>query len=675
MAIIIVFILITLAALILISMVSVPWKGFITVITTILIALLSSIIAFKTLAGDNFEYLFQGSLITGKIPVSIDALSGWFILIINFTFITGAVYGLQYMKFYQLQKDKLTLHSIAFVLLHASLISICALQNMIAFLIAWEIMALSSFILVIFEYDKRETINAGINYLIQSHIGIMFLTLGFIWVALTMNSYNFKVITVFSTTNSLITGVALFICFFIGFAIKAGFVPFHTWLPYAHPAAPSHVSGIMSGVIIKIGIYGIMRMLLLIKSDYLLIGYLILFASIISGIYGVMLAILQHNLKRLLAYHSIENIGIIGIGIGLGCIGIGNGNHLLAVLGYAGALLHTLNHSLFKSLLFYVAGNVYQATHTLDIEKLGGLGKRMPQTAFLFLIASLAICGLPPFNGFVSEFLIYNGLFNGLAGSDKTLISSIVGGIFGLSLIGGLALLCFTKAFGAIFLGTPRHHFEQTPKEAGFLKLLPMYAVVILIMIIGLFPKIFIVALSKPLGLFINDMAFTNYSIIQPITETLTMIGVYAMVFLLLIGLIFFIRKKIIINKPQTFNTTWGCGYVAPTIKMQYTASSFVRAYRKLAEPIFSIHKKKKEIIGIFPKAGGQETHPYDLVEKWLIDYPLNGIKSFLNRFVFLQNGNLQFYILYGIVFITLILGVPFLYYYLQSLINFLNHL
>ncbi len=174
------------------------------------------------------------------------------------------------MKAYRTQKSNLSLHCISFILVQASLISICSLQNSIVFLIAWEIMALSSFILIIFEHNKSETLNAGINFLIQSHICIMFLTLGFIWVALKMNSYDFNAITIFSTSNSLLTGVALFLCFFIGFAIKAGFVPFHTWLPYAHPAAPSHVSGVMSGVIIKIGIYGILRMLLLIKSDYLL---------------------------------------------------------------------------------------------------------------------------------------------------------------------------------------------------------------------------------------------------------------------------------------------------------------------------------------------------------------------------------------------------------------------
>ena len=189
------------------------------------------------------------------------------------------------------------MHCIAFILTYAALISICSIQNSMAFLIAWEIMALSAFILIIFEHQKRETLKAGINYLIQAHVSIIFLTLAFIWAASRTNSFDFKSIQVFSEMYPSLTSLALFLCFFIGFAIKAGFVPFRTWLPHAHPAAPAHISVIMSGVIIKIGIYGILRMVLLIKSDYTIVGSIILVISVISAVYGVMLAILQHNLK------------------------------------------------------------------------------------------------------------------------------------------------------------------------------------------------------------------------------------------------------------------------------------------------------------------------------------------------------------------------------------------
>ncbi len=253
----------------------------------------------------------------------------------------------------------------------------------------------------------------------------------------------------------------------------------------------------MSGVIIKTGIYGILRMLMLIHENYLILGYIILIFSVITGIYGVMLAIVQHNLKKLLAYHSIENIGIIGIGIGIGALGTGLDYPLMAFAGYAGALMHTLNHSLFKSMLFYSAGNIYQSTHSVNIERMGGLIRKMPHTALMFLLASLAICGLPPFNGFISEFLIYSGLYGALGTSSNSTIIIILS-VSGLALIGGLALFCFTKAFGIVFLGTPRHLHTHHIEEADPQALLPNYMIAILIIFIGVMPQLFIRVLQGP---------------------------------------------------------------------------------------------------------------------------------------------------------------------------------
>jgi len=671
----VVFILTALIAISIVPFVDTRWKGFLAIIAVSINSVLSGFVAFKALTGINTLLTFPGSFVTGLIPVRIDALSAWFILVINFTFLTGVIYGFHYMKAYKSQKANLSIHWIAFILVHTSLIIITAIQNSLAFLIIWEVMALSSFLLVIFEHYNKGTLKAGINFLVQSHISILFLILPFIGVAIKMNSYDFTAITAYSQQNPLLTNLGLFLCFFTGFAIKAGFVPFHTWLPYAHPAAPAHVSGVMSGVIIKIGIYGILRMLLLIKSDYVTVGYIILFFSVISGIYGVMLAILQHNLKKLLAYHSIENIGIIGIGIGLGCIGLGTGNQLLSMLGFAGALLHTLNHSLFKSLLFYSAGNVYQATHTMDIEHLGGIAKRMPHTSILFLIAALAICGLPPFNGFVSEFLIYSGMFSGLSTASLMPLWALIFSIFGLALIGGLALLCFTKAYGTVFLGTPRLKMEHTVIESRIGSILPMYVGVTLIILIGLFPTFFVKALSLPVGLFASKIGSIQQAEALYSLDTLNMISLCAFGIFGLAGLIYLIRWKVISSKHLIINTTWGCGYIAPTSKIQYTASSFVRTYRKLAEPLLSIEKKKKDIHGIFPDHGQHETHPYDKVESLLIDFPLKVIRRFINWFSFLQNGVLQIYILYGVAFIGLILITPLIYEKVISLIQFLNRL
>jgi formate hydrogenlyase subunit 3/multisubunit Na+/H+ antiporter MnhD subunit len=605
----------------------------------------------------------------------MDALSGWFMLIINLVFITGAFYGLYYLKAYQERRNRITLHGIAFIILHSSLLSLCVIQNSIAFLIAWEIMALSAFTLVIFESDKISVIKAGINYLIQSHVAIVFLMLGFIWVSIKTGSYDFNAFTAFTESSNSADSLVLFLFFFVGFAIKAGFVPFHTWLPYAHPAAPAHISGIMSGVIIKIGIFGILRMVTIIHTNYITIGYLILTISIVSSLYGVMLAIVQHNLKRLLAFHSIENIGIIGIGISLGCIGLGNGNPFLSSLGFAGALLHTLNHALFKSLLFYTAGNVYQATHILNVEQLGGLIKKMPQTSILFLIAAVAICGIPPFNGFVSEFIIYSGLYHWLQNAVLAWLIVIIFSILALVMVGGLAMLCFTKAFGIVFLGTPRHEIHNEVKEAPFVQLIPLYIIAAFIVFIGLFPKLFLTLLEKPAGLLSGNQFFTILTFQGKAMNALQPIGWAAMGLFALILFVLLVRRIVQRKAKIEVAPTWGCGYVAPTAKLQYTASSFVRSYGKLFGAIILWFKKEKEVEGVFPIDGHYESHTYDRLEQWLIDKPITAYKSFMGRFLFLQNGKLQYYILYGILFIVSIICIPLFYEKLVIIIDFLKQL
>ncbi|MCE1200024.1 MAG: hypothetical protein LWW85_13730, partial [Marinilabiliales bacterium] len=279
---------------------------------------ISAYFGIRTLTGIPMEIQFPGTIVTGAIPIRMDALSAWFILIIDLIFLVGITYGLAYLKSGPIESRRLNLHFISLLLQHASILAICVVQNSLVFLVFWELMALTSFLLIIYQHEESINIQAGINYLIQAHLSIVFLIIGFLWVAVKTGSYDFQSITNYASTLPPAGSLLLFLCFFAAFAIKAGLIPFHTWLPYAHPAAPSHISGMMSGILIKIGVYGIFRFILLIPTDYLLAGYLILFISVISGLYGVMMAIVQHNLKKLLAYHSIENIGIVGIGIAIG---------------------------------------------------------------------------------------------------------------------------------------------------------------------------------------------------------------------------------------------------------------------------------------------------------------------------------------------------------------------
>ena len=245
----------------------------------------------------------------------------------------------------------------------------------------------------------------------------------------------------------------LFILGIIGFGVKAGFIPLHIWLPHAHPVAPSHVSAVLSAVMIKVGIYGLMRIIVIIKVFPEWCAILLFLIGMISGVGGVLYALGQHEIKKLLAYHSIENIGIITLGLAIGLWGQIVHNDMVALIGYAGALLHVFNHAIFKGLLFLSAGSVIRATHTGEIDHMGGLLKNLPWTGHLFLIGSLSICGLPLFNGFISEWLVFRALFEGMFHfkMNALIFSSL--GIIALALMGGLAAACFAKAFGTIFLG------------------------------------------------------------------------------------------------------------------------------------------------------------------------------------------------------------------------------
>ena len=409
--------------------------------------------------------------------------------------------------------------------------------------------------------------------------------------------------------------------------------------------------------------------------NFTLVGYFILVISIISGIYGVMLAITQHNLKKLLAYHSIENIGIIGIGIGLGCIGLGNNIGSLVFLGFAGALLHTLNHALFKSLLFFAAGNVYKAYHSLEIEHLGGIVKKMPHTTFLFLFAAVAICGIPPFNGFVSEFIIYSGLYFWL--SDATLSSLIVVifTILALVFIGGLAMFCFTKAFGVSFLGNIRKPVHTEINEAPAWQLLPLYLILAIMLFIGLFPQYLISLVTNTVALFFGKHFLIPFYMSSKMLPAMQTISWAMLVFVALIFIVYIIRKRISQSNAHTEGSTWACGYASTSPKVQYTANSFARSYTKLFHFIIVSHKKEKDIKHVFPGKSYYETHPYDAMETLFIDAPIRGYKSLLGRFIFLHSSKLQITILYGILFVFLTICIPIIYNNLYSIFEFFKQL
>ncbi|MFR4026369.1 MAG: proton-conducting transporter membrane subunit [Alistipes indistinctus] len=346
------------------------------------------------------------------------------------------IYAKGYIKPYLGRKSpaQISLHYCGLGVLYLSMLLVVTLRDGFSFLFAWEVMTLSSFVLMLFDAERREVRRAALSYLILMHVGFLFLLAGFVTLYASGLPASFDALALYGEQGGNI--IPLFIVFLIGFGMKAGIFPLHVWLPEAHPAAPAHISAFMSGVMIKTGVYGVMRVVSCFDSHLFAIGLIVLCIGAVTGLWGVILAALQNDVKKLLAYSSIENIGIIFIALGTALLGKAEGSDPIFYAGMAGALLHTLNHSFFKSLLFMGAGNIYTATHTTSLDDLGGLGKRMPVTAILFLVGTLAICALPPLSGFVSEFLIYMGLLDGIAANGPVTVIALSGLIF-LALIGG----------------------------------------------------------------------------------------------------------------------------------------------------------------------------------------------------------------------------------------------
>ncbi len=602
-------------------------------------------------SGKTLTQTFNFNSIFGDVVFAIDSLSAFFIVVIAFASLISVFYSKGYLAHYIEQKKCLNSHLVFLTTLIASMLLVVTSQNALMFLVAWEIMSLSSFFLVIFEGEKKEVLKAGIKYLVFMHLSVLFIIIAFAIMALAANSFDFSEFAKILHNNSHLANL-VFIFAFIGFGAKAGFVPFHNWLPDAHPAAPSHVSAIMSGVMIKTGIYGILRVLTLIALPSEFIGYLLLVVSIVSALYGVLYVIGQNDIKKFLAYCSIENIGIIGIGIAVGTLGLVWDNQMISVCGFAGGILHILNHSIFKELLFFGAGNVYLKTHTKNIETLGGLIKTMPRTAILFLIGSIAICGLPPFNGFVSEFLIYISMFKGLLEHNFFSLLTLLFSIAALALVGTMAILCFTKAFSIIFLGSPRSTASAAVEEdVEYSMLIPMSALVVLILLIGLFPQVAFEFVMKPVSVLTNT-SFEGY---QDISLLLQTISRYVFAFVCTIAVLIILKLALTRGKVE-FHNTWGCGYNKGNSRMQYSASSYVHPFLTMLKPlfkkVFDVEKPRK----LFPKKAHYNSHIDDIEEAYLINPLVKFDEWFLSKFEALQSGNLQSYIKYGMIFLLLVL-------------------
>ena len=598
-----------------------------------------------------------------QFTIRLDPLGLFFTLIASAVGLAVSVYSFGYVRGFYGRRNVGAFGAAFNVALLATTLVFLA-DNVFFFLIAWEIMALAFYLLVSFEHEKEEVRGAGVLYFVMSHLGTGCLVLGFFLLFRASGAGSFDSFHAIGARMAAGPRNAAFLLFLAGFGIKAGVIPLHVWLPAAHPAAPSNVSALMSGVLIKTGIYGIAR----VGFDFMGAppnwwGVTVLVIGTVSAVLGVLYALMEHDLKRLLAYHSIENIGIILMGLGAALMFAHTGHPVLASLALIAGLYHTLNHAVFKALLFLGAGAVVHATHTRNMEDLGGLVKRMPTTAFFFLIGAVAISALPPLNGFVSEWLTYQSLLQGF-GTTPSLIRLMfpLSGAM-LALTGALAAACFVKAFGITFLAQPRSAPAAAAREAAPAMLLAQGGLTAACVVLGLFPALALKLLDPVTQQLAGVQLSTRLSVAgglvlsgaAPAGGTVSTSGMVLMAACLVpvpLGLWFVFARGATVRR----GPTWDCGLQGLTPRMAYTATGFSKPIRMIFKALFRPRRevqREYDFSPYFAKNVRFESHVEE-VFRTRIYRPLHWLVWRVSRQMrAVQAGSLQAYLIY--IFVTLV--------------------
>lgn len=591
----------------------------------------------------------------GGLDLRLDPLGAFFLIVIGVGAIPAAIYGASYTASYENGRASLRLLGVMFNLFLLLMSLVTMANNVLTFLMMWEGMSLTSYFLVMTDGEDESTRQAGNWYAVMAHVGLALLMATFL-LLMTGGGETFAALRANAQTLDPAVRGVIFVLALLGFGSKAGIVPLHVWLPRAHPAAPSHVSALMSGVMIKLGIYGLIRVGLdLLGGGPLWWGALVLAIGAVSAVLGVLYALMEHDLKRLLAYHSVENIGIILLGVGAGFMFHSAGLARLSALAFIGGLYHTINHASFKGLLFLGSGAVLHATGTRNMEEMGGLIKRMPWTAVFFLIGAAAISALPPLNGFISEWIVFQSLLGGVNLPTPEAAIMMPAAVGMLALTSGLAAACFVKAFGISFLALPRSPEAKHAREAPRAMRVGMAFLASACVLLGVAPFVVVPLLGKVLtglgGLPPTEAAFTfNLSLQLPanfatLSPALLGIGLIAILGLIPIGLRVFNA-----NRRQRVSDSWGCGRIGQTPRMEYTATAFAEPLRRV---FAELYRPSKELtIDFHPESKYfvQSIEYRSEITPWFdraIYDPLLGWVRRLARSVRrLQSGSLHFYLL-----------------------------
>lgn len=593
-----------------------------------------------------------------------DPLSLFFLAVIALVSVPSAVYSIGYLRG-DYSRGKISLMWVLMVAFVLSMALVVTAGNAFLFLVAWELMSLLSYFLVVFDHKHEKSVRAGTIYIVMTHIGTAFITVAFLIVFKYAGSFEFAAFKQACLLMPDNVKNIVFLFLLTGFGTKAGIVPLHIWLPYAHPQAPSHISGIMSGVMIKTAIYGMVRFIIFILGvNSLWWGSLILVLAVVSCLAGVIYAVMASDLKKLLAYSSIENIGIILLGVGASMVFIKMDKPVLAIFALCAGLYHLVNHAAFKCLLFLGAGAVYKATGTRNIEDLGGLIKLMPWTAATFLVGAMAISALPPLNGFVSEWLTLQAFFLGAlatAGSYKIFLSVCAAM---LALTSGLAASCFVKAFGITFLAMPRSARAGEAKEVSLSMKSALVFMSLFTVILGLAASVIIkilVAVSGcATGIDTAGMNFTlNNFTLAPQAGTYLSVPLIALALLFVFGAGWVLagtgRKRVCGGK------TWGCGYYDLNARTEYTGTAFSKPFR-IAFSFFLLPYSKTEKIResfYHVKSFRYEVFTTPVFRRYIYEPALNLVIKTAHSMKKIQPGSIHFYIAY--IFVTILALIIFM--------------
>lgn len=591
----------------------------------------------------------------GALHLKLDPLTAFFAVALFGLGVPASVFGYGYMRPH-LGRRSLGIFLFFYDLLLAAIALVLAAHDAVLFLVAWEVMSLASFFLVTFEHDSEEVRSAGWTYLVASHLGTAFLFALFLVLSRGAGSFDFERIAVASGSAGL-PAAAVFALAVVGFGTKAGLVPLHVWLPEAHPAAPSHVSALMSGVMIKTGIYGVLRVLALAPPPPAVFGLGLAAAGLVGALVALALAIGQRDLKRALAYSSVENVALIAVGLGLGLAGSASGLPAVAALGFGGALLHVWNHAAMKGLAFLGAGAIVHAAHTRDLERMGGLLRRLPRTGALFLVAAAALAAMPPLNGFVSEWLVYLGLLGAARSAGGGLALTAYLGIAALAVVGGLAVVTFVRIAGVALLGEPRSQGAAGAVEPPATLIGPLAALALACVALALAPDAAL-ALAGP----VLDQIVPGTALRPALAAAAQLAAPFRVVAgALVVGgvLLVLLGRRLRRGRDVGSSATWGCGFSAPTPRMQYTAASFAELeVRALVPHAIRPWRRARLPKGVFPAASTFALEAQDPARTRLFGPLFDALArrfSGLRRF---QQNRLNLQLLYTVLALLAVAGV-----------------